>query len=194
MTPGHPNGSPLVPARVADSRDNGNMSPTDLKAAVIVVSDEIVAGERENRSGPVAIEALAAHDVAAEGQVVGDDVTAISEAVQGAITAGHRIVITCGGTGVGPSDVTADAVAPLLNYELPGIVEEIRRRGLATTSIALVSREIAGVIRDGVHPPTFVLAAPGSRGGVRDAVAVVGPVLHYLIRRLDDDNEHSTDG
>ncbi|MFV0427843.1 MAG: molybdenum cofactor biosynthesis protein B, partial [Arachnia sp.] len=134
--------------------------------------------------------ALAAHGIAAERRVVGDDASAISEAVRSALAGGRRIVITCGGTGVGPSDVTAETVAPMLTYELPGIAEEIRRRGMAATSIALVSREVAGVIVDQVRPPAFVLAAPGSRGGVRDAIAVVGPLLRYLIKQLDGEGAH----
>lgn len=150
---------------------------------MITVSDEIASGADVNRAGPVAVEALAGHHIAAELTVVGDRVEAIQAAIRAAILAGSRIVITSGGTGIGPTDVTVDAVAPLLSSQVPGITEEIRRRGAAHAPIALVSREIAGVIVG--HPSVFVLTAPGSRGGVRDAVDVLGPLARHIVAQLD---------
>lgn len=157
----------------------------ELAGAVIVVSDDVAHGRDDDRAGPVAVSELAAHGVRASLQVVGDDVTAIAEAVRGAGAAGARVVMTCGGTGVGPTDVTVDAVRPLLAREMPGIVEEIRRRGSARTPVALVSGEVAGVMTTGVARPVVVLTAPGSRGGVRDAVGVIGPLLRYVVGQLD---------
>ncbi|MFV0451235.1 MAG: molybdenum cofactor biosynthesis protein B [Propioniciclava sp.] len=158
-----------------------------LTAAVIVVSSEVAAGLREDRTGPVAVDVLAAHEVRAALQVTGDDPTAIAEAVRGAVVAGHRVVVTVGGTGIGPTDVTPAAVAGLLTYEIPGIAEEIRRRGVSTTAISLVSRGVAGVMVQPGRRSTFVVTVPGSRGGVRDAVGVVGPLLRYIIKQLDGD-------
>ncbi len=155
----------------------------ELAVTVIIVSDEIAGGRDENRAGPVAVELLAEHGVAAEVVVVPDEVEAIAEAVRAAAARGSRVVMTCGGTGIGPGDVTVDAVAPLLGYQVPGIAEEIRRRGAAHVASALVSREVAGVIA--YDPPVFVLTAPGSRGGVRDAVSVVGPLLAHIVSQLD---------
>ncbi len=155
-----------------------------LAATVITVSDEIAEGRDENRAGPLAVELLAGFDVTARLVVVADDAAAIAAAVSSAMADGSRVVITSGGTGIGPRDVTVDAVAPLLSYRLPGIGEEIRRRGAAAhVTAALVSREVAGVVVG--EPSTFVLAAPGSRGGIRDAVEVVGPLLDYLVGQLD---------
>lgn len=154
-----------------------------LPATVITVSDEIAGGRDENRAGPVAVELLSTHGASAELLVVRDDVEAIAKAVRAAAARGSRVVMTCGGTGIGPRDVTVDAVAPLLAYQVPGIAEEIRRRGAAHVASALVSREVAGVIA--YDPPVFVLTAPGSRGGVRDAVAVVGPLLAHIVAQLD---------
>lgn len=155
----------------------------ELRATLITVSDEIASGRDENRPGPVAVALLAEHGVSAELVAVGDDRAAIDAAVRAAIAGGSRIVITSGGTGIGPDDVTADAVVPLLSYEVPGICEEIRRRGAAHVPAALVSREVAGVVLG--EPSTFVLTAPGSRGGVRDALGVVGPLLAYIVEQLD---------
>ena len=154
-----------------------------LAATVITVSDEVASGLDANRAGPVAVAELAGHGVTATLLVVGDDVGAIRDAVRAAISAGSRIVLTCGGTGIGPDDVTPEAVTPLLSYLLPGISEEIRRRGAGHVASALVSREVAGVLLG--EPSTFVLAGPGSRGGVRDAVAVIGPLLEHIIAQLD---------
>lgn len=159
------------------------MDAQALQATVITVSDEVAEGRDANRAGPVAVELLAGHGVAAVLVVVPDQVDAITAAVRTAIAGGSRVVITSGGTGIGPSDVTADAVAPLLSYQIPGLVEEIRRRGAEHVASALVSREVAGVVLG--DPPTFVLTAPGSRGGVRDAIDVVGPLLTYIVGQLD---------
>lgn len=157
--------------------------PEPLAATVITVSDEIAEGRDENRAGPVAVELLAAHGITATVVVVPDDVASIAAAVRAAITGGSRVVMTSGGTGIGPGDVTVDAVAPLLSYQLPGICEEIRRRGAAHVASALVSREVAGVVLG--DPPAFVLTAPGSRGGVRDAIDVIGPLLAHIVGQLD---------
>ncbi|MCA0294633.1 MAG: MogA/MoaB family molybdenum cofactor biosynthesis protein [Actinobacteria bacterium] len=154
-----------------------------LAATVITVSDEIADGRDQNRAGPVAVELLAAHGATATLVVVPDDTTAIAAAVRAAIADGSRVVMTSGGTGIGPGDVTVDAVAPLMSYPLPGIVEEIRRRGAAHVASALVSREVAGIVLG--EPSVFVLTAPGSRGGVRDAVDVIGPLLEHIVGQLD---------
>lgn len=155
-----------------------------IRATVVTVSDEIHAGLDVNRAGALALELLAGHGVRAELVVVPDDREQIRSAVFEAVGAGARVVMTCGGTGIGPSDVTVDAVTPMLAYQVPGICEEIRRRGAAHVASALVSREVAGVL---LAPPAsgFVLTAPGSRGGVRDAIGVVGPLLGYVIAQLD---------
>ncbi|HEY3409894.1 MAG TPA: MogA/MoaB family molybdenum cofactor biosynthesis protein [Propionicimonas sp.] len=154
-----------------------------ILATVITVSDEIHSGMDGNRAGLLAVELLGRHDIHTELVVVPDDIAAIRSAVESACTNGSRLVMTSGGTGIGPSDVTVDAVAPLLSYEVPGIGEEIRRRGVATVASALVSREIAGVVLG--EPSVFVVTAPGSRGGVRDAIEVVGPLLGHIVAQLD---------
>lgn len=158
------------------------MSAT-LLATVITVSDEVASGRDENRAGPIAVAELEIQGVQADLVVVADEVDAIRATITAAVRAGSRIVITSGGTGIGPTDRTVDAVAPLLSYQLPGICEEIRRRGAEHVASALVSREVAGVIVGA--PSTFVLTAPGSRGGVRDAIGVVGPLLDHIVAQLD---------
>lgn len=154
-----------------------------IPATVITVSDEISKGMDGNRAGQLAVELFGRHDVQTDLMVVPDDVEQIRAAIVGAIAAGSRVVVTSGGTGIGPTDLTADAVAPLLSYLVPGVCEEIRRRGATTVASALVSREVAGVILG--EPSTFVLTAPGSRGGVRDAIEVLGPLAAHIVGQLD---------
>jgi molybdenum cofactor synthesis domain-containing protein len=156
---------------------------------VVTVSDEVHSGSDENRSGPLARDLLEKHGVSTELVVVPDDPGRIRSAVAGAIHDGARVVITCGGTGIGPRDVTVDAVTPLLAYQVPGICEEIRRRGASHVASALVSREVAGVVLDAAAP-VFLLTAPGSRGGVRDAIEVVGTLLAHIVAQLDGAGHH----
>ncbi len=159
--------------------------PRHLSAAVLVVSNEVASGTDADRGGPVAVGLLHDLGVSAEKVVVPDDPARIRTAITEAIAAGARVVLACGGTGIGPHDHTADVVGELLTFEMPGIAEEIRRRGNGHTPIALVSREIAGIVRPEPGPPVLLLAVPGSRGGIRDALGVVGPMLGYIVDQLD---------
>ena len=156
-----------------------------LRAAVITVSDEVAQGADADRGGPVAAGLLGDLGCEVTAAVVPDDPASIAGAVGGAVAAGARVVVACGGTGIGPRDHTPQVVRGLLSFEIPGIAEEIRRRGLAHTPLALVSREVAGVIIGPDHPPVLLIAVPGSRGGVRDALGVVGEQLGYIIEQLD---------
>lgn len=156
-----------------------------LHATVITVSDEIAHHADEDRGGALAESMLTGLGLAVTRVVVPDDRTLLEVAVTSAVAKGSRFVMTCGGTGIGPRDHTSDVVARLLTFEIPGIAEEIRRRGIAHTAQALVSREIAGAIVPEIGSPVLVLCAPGSRGGAQDALEVVGPVLDYVIEQLD---------
>jgi molybdenum cofactor synthesis domain-containing protein len=155
------------------------------RTCVVTVSDEVASGTDEDRGGLLAVDLLTGLGADTTRVVVPDDAGQITAAVLTAVTGGARFVMTCGGTGIGPGDRTSDVVAALLSCQMPGVTEEIRRRGLARTPLALVSREIAGVIRLEGSRPAFVLCAPGSRGGVRDALDVVGPLLGYILDQLD---------
>lgn len=157
-----------------------------MEGAVITVSDRAAADVYEDRSGPLAVELLAGHGVTCGATIVPDDPQEIRRAIRKAIKAGARIVLTTGGTGISPSDLTPQVTAELLSVELPGIVDEIRRRGAAGGQpLSLLSRGVAGVVVLKSRPPAFVVNAPGSRGGVRDAVAVVGPLAAHIVDQLD---------
>jgi molybdenum cofactor synthesis domain-containing protein len=156
-----------------------------IRATVITVSDEVASHADDDRAGALAERLLVELSVDVTRMVVPDDPTPLLAAVRSAIADGSRFVMTCGGTGIGPADRTSDTVADLLTFQIPGIAEEIRRRGIAHSPPAVVSREIAGVIVAAGAPSVFVLCAPGSRGGVRDAIDVIGPVLPYIFAQLD---------
>lgn len=155
-------------------------------AAVITCSDRASDGVYEDRSGPIAAEALGEAGFAVgEPVVVPDDPEQIRLAIWTAVTQGARVVITTGGTGVGPRDVTVDVTSDLVDYEVPGLMEEVRRRGAEHTPMALLSRGVAGVVSFDDAQRAVVINAPGSTGGVRDTLAVVAPLLPHLVAQLD---------
>lgn len=155
------------------------------RAAVITCSDRAAADVYEDRSGPVLRDGLTALGFEVDAAVIlPDDAALIAAAIEDAVDAGARVVLTTGGTGVSPRDVTVDATRPLLAYELPGVAEAVRAMGAAKTPLASLSRGLAGVIdRGGAR--AFVFNAPGSRGGARDALAVLSPLLVHVVEQLD---------
>ncbi|WP_130178246.1 molybdenum cofactor biosynthesis protein B [Cryobacterium sp. SO1] len=147
---------------------------------VIVASTRAAAGVYTDRTGPVIDAWLRAHGwlvldraVVADGEPVGD-------ALAAAIEAGLDLVITTGGTGVSPTDQTPEQTLPLLGKQLPGIMEELRRRGTATTPLAVLSRGYSGIAGN----RTVVINLPGSTGGVQDGLAVLGEILDHLIDQV----------
>ena len=158
--------------------------PEPVKGAVITVSDRCAAGEREDASGPLAVELLRAHDVIVEEVVVvPDGVEPVRTAIAEAVASGARVVLTTGGTGVTPRDLTPEGTAPLLTARMEGIEAQIRAYGLTKTPLSGLSRGLVGVTsREATG--ALVVNAPGSRGGVKDTVAVVGPLVPHVLEQL----------
>lgn len=158
-----------------------------MRVAVVTVSDEVASGADADRGGTLAASLLTDLGHETDLAVVPDDPDLIAAAVHRAIGESARAVVLCGGTGIGPRDHTVSVVKSLVSFEIPGIAEEIRRRGSSHTRQALVSREVAGALIAPGRQPAFVVAIPGSRGGVRDAFAVLADVLDYVVGQLDGD-------
>ncbi|MDT7550001.1 MAG: hypothetical protein QOE84_2395 [Actinomycetota bacterium] len=154
--------------------------PAGARAAVLTVSDRSHGGLRHDSSGPLLAELLAEQGFAVSAVVVvPDEVAAVQAALRDAVAAGHDVVVTTGGTGFAPRDVTPEAVRPLLEREAPGIVEALRQHRRDEVPTTILSRAVAGTIGT-----TFVLTLPGSTGGVRDGVTVLGPVIGHLVAQL----------
>ena len=152
---------------------------------MITVSDRSSRGEREDRSGPEAVRLLRGGGYPTElTAVVPDEVAPIVRAVREAAVHAD-VVLTTGGTGLGPRDVTPQAMDSLDGFtEVPGLAEAIRSRGVAGgLPAAVLTRGRAGIVRSAGRR-VLVVNAPGSPGGVRDAVAVLGPVLTHLVDQL----------
>jgi len=144
-----------------------------VTAAVLTVSDGVHAGEREDASGNVLEELLRAEGFDVVRRVVPDDEQAISEAIR-ALAAEASLVLTTGGTGFAPRDVTPEATRTVLDREAPGIAEAIRADASSRTPHALLSRGVAGL-----RGATLVVNLPGSPGGCRDGFAVLRPALRH---------------
>jgi molybdenum cofactor synthesis domain-containing protein len=150
-------------------------------ARVITVSDRSAAGLREDRGGPLAVSLLreAGFDCA-DPAVVPDGADSVEAALRVAIDAGAGLVVTTGGTGIAPTDRTPEGTARVLDRELPGIAEEVRRRGLADTPLAVISRGLAGI----ADPATLVVNLPGSTRAVASGIAVLAELAPHVLDQL----------
>lgn len=155
-------------------------------AHVITVSDGAFHGKREDTSGPALVSLLNANGFGVTGpQVVADEREQIVAAITKASDGGSNLVITTGGTGLGPRDVTPQATESVIDYDVPGITELMRRAGLQSTPMAALTRGVAGV-----RGHTLVINMPGSPKGAIESLEAVIPVLDHALALLRGETSH----
>jgi molybdenum cofactor synthesis domain-containing protein len=150
------------------------------RAVVVVASNRASAGIYEDTTGPLIVEALTTWGFDVGDPVVVGDGSPVGEAIGAAVAAGVAVVLSTGGTGINPTDRTPEVTAPLLDRELPGVAEALRAYGVAKgVPTAMLSRGLAGV-----SGSTIVINLPGSRGGVKDGLAVLADVIPHAVDQL----------
>jgi len=170
--------------RQAGGRQAGD-PPAARTAIVITASDRSAAGEREDSSGRAVAERLEALGFAVERMVIPDDRTRIETTLVAAATR-HRLVLTTGGTGLTPRDVTPQATLAVIDYEVPGLAEAMRADGRRSTPMAALSRGVVGV-RGG----SLIANLPGSPNGALESLEALVPVLDHALETLAGPFDHA---
>ncbi|MFJ5955779.1 MogA/MoaB family molybdenum cofactor biosynthesis protein [Paenarthrobacter sp. NPDC092416] len=155
------------------------------KAGVVIASTRAAAGIYPDETGPVILDWLAEHGFDTFPAMVVPDGEPVGAALRALLTQQPAVVITSGGTGLSPDDRTPEMTLPLLDREIPGIMEGIRRAGAAKTPLAMLSRGHAGAAGT-----TFIINLPGSPKGVMDGLAVLDPVIGHLCEQLEGSHGH----
>jgi molybdenum cofactor synthesis domain-containing protein len=151
-----------------------------VRALVVTVSNRAAAGVYEDRGGPLIVEALSGLGCAVDGPQVVPDGEPVHDALARAVDERYAVVVTTGGTGLTPMDLTPEMTRRVVDTEVPGIAEAIRAYGVGQgVPTAALSRGVCGVARG-----TLVVNLPGSTGGVRDGLAVLTPVLLHAVEQI----------
>jgi len=150
-----------------------------IRALAITVSNRASAGIYPDKSGPVLAELLRSAGCETDGPMVIPDGAAVESALRDAVTAGYDVVVTTGGTGLTPGDLTPEMTGLVIDRQVPGIAEAIRAAGVnAGVPTAMLSRGLAGLAGT-----TLIVNLPGSTGGVRDGMSVLGAVMKHAIEQ-----------
>jgi molybdenum cofactor synthesis domain-containing protein len=150
-----------------------------MRARVIVASNRASAGVYPDTSGPFLVAGLRDLGCEVDEPVVVPDGPPVERALRTAVADGVDVVVTSGGTGISPTDATPEMTRRVLDYEVPGIAEAIRGYSLGKVPAAALSRGLAGV-----SGRTLIVNLPGSKGGAKDGLAVLGPVLQHAVDQL----------
>jgi cyclic pyranopterin phosphate synthase len=152
--------------------------PETLKVAVITCSDSISNGEGQDKSGAIVVEQLAKHKLSvATKKVIADDFDTIQNEAKQLIQEGYQLILFTGGTGLSKRDITPDAISPLIEREVPGVMEAARDYGQQRTPYAMLSRGIAGFSGD-----TLMITLPGSPKGAEESMHAIFPYILHVFR------------
>ncbi|MFD9869650.1 molybdenum cofactor biosynthesis protein B [Streptomyces niveus] len=159
------------------------------RALVVTASNRAAAGVYADTGGPIIANALGELGFSVQGPLVVPDGDPVEQALRDGVAAGYAVILTTGGTGVSPTDRTPEATRRVLDHEIPGIPEAIRAEGARKVPTAALSRGLAGVA-----DRTLIVNLPGSSGGVRDGLAVLGRLLVHAVDQIHGGDHPRTDG